>query len=68
MMNLTLSDVRNRVEAIRAMANDDEGAHAAEDRLHVDVLTALAEGARGGKLLAAEALKTRDIDFERWCA
>lgn len=68
MMNLTLTEVRDRVEQIRAMGDDDEGAHAAEDVLYTDVLTAIAEGARGGKLLAAEALRTREFDFSRWCA
>lgn len=66
---MTLDDVRKRVAEIDAMSGDDEAAHAAEDQLHEDVLRyiARANGAAIGRL-AAEALKTRDIDFMRWCA
>lgn len=62
---LTVEDVRNRVEAIRAKAYDDEVAHGMEDQLHQDVLRFLS--VRGNEL-AREALRTLDIDFSRWCA
>jgi hypothetical protein len=66
---MTADDVRKRVDAIRELAGDDERAHAEEDRLWADVLTAIAE--RRCLLPAAvarEALKTKEIDFRRWCA
>jgi hypothetical protein len=62
---MTPEDVRARVAAIERMKGDDEAAHIEEDELHQDVLRCLA--ARG-EPLAIEALKTREIDFERWCA
>ncbi|MDI3409550.1 hypothetical protein QKW52_15290 [Bacillus sonorensis] len=39
-----------------------------EDALHADVLQAIATGADNPEKLAAEALKTKDIEFSRWCA
>jgi hypothetical protein len=65
---MTVDEVRERVEKIRAMAGDDEAAHSEEDGLHQDVLAAIADGAEFAPALAAEALKTVDIDFARWCA
>lgn len=65
---LTPADVRKRVKAIAAMRHDDEGAHAAEDELHRDVLAAIAAGAAKPEVLAREAMATRNIDFARWCA
>ncbi len=62
---LTVETIRERVELIRAQADDDERAHSAEDQLHQDVLRHFAEA---GNSLAAEALKSLDIDFARWCA
>lgn len=59
-------EVRRRVEYIRVYARtDDEAAHSCEDRLHQDVLRALAEQ---GNELAIEALKTLDVAFARHCA
>lgn len=68
---MTIDEVKKRVEAIKAVGNDDpEGSHCDEDRLHQGVLRAIANGYDGGvpKLLAREALKTCDIEFPRWCA
>lgn len=50
------------------MAGDDEAAHSEEDKLHRDVLFAIALGAADPSELAAEALKTGAIEFARWCA
>lgn len=65
--SLTVADVKERIEEIRRAArdDDDEAAHAREDELHQDVLRHFAGL---GHELAAEALKTCDIEFERWCA
>jgi hypothetical protein len=62
---MTAEEVRDRVEKIRAIADDDEAAHHQEDQLHQDVLTHLAAQ---GHNIAAEALRTIAIDFARWCA
>ena len=64
---MTVLEVRARVEEIRALANDGERAHSLEDQLHRDVLRAIASGI-GGDMLAAEALKTLEIEFSRWCS
>lgn len=65
---VTLDDVRRRVGEIADSAHDDEVAHWKEDKLFYDVLYTIASGRRGGKLLAAEALKSLDLWFERWYA
>ena len=65
---LTVDEVRRRVEEIRAIAGDDEAAHSDEDSLRDLVLCAIADGAPNAAELAAEALKTGEIEFARWCA
>jgi hypothetical protein len=66
---MTLDEVRAEVERIKAIAGDDEAAHAAEDDLWEKVLRTIASG-YGDKpsSLAAAALETKSIDFARWCA
>lgn len=66
---MTLDEVKTRVESIRRRRGDDEGAHGMEDDLYCDVLQAIADGTHEDdpSVLAAEALKTRKIDFARWC-
>lgn len=65
---IALGEVRERVAAIEADRYDDETAHGREDSLWESVLQHIADGGPDGQALAAEALKTRDIDFARWCA
>lgn len=65
---MTVEEVRERVERIAAMAGDPEMAHGEEDSLRHDVLLAIAGGAENAADLAAEALKTTNLDFARWCA
>jgi len=67
-VTLTLDQVRSEVGSIREMSDDDEAAHTAEDRLHKAVLVAIAAGAPNAAGLASAALKTLDIEFQRWCA
>jgi hypothetical protein len=55
------------VSQIAALSHDPEAAHSHEDRLFLDVLKAIANGERNPDELAAEALKSNDIDFPRWC-
>jgi hypothetical protein len=65
---VTTEKIRRRTEEIRANALCRGIAHADEDALYLDVLTAIANGAENPAELALAALKTRDIDFARWCA
>lgn len=66
---LTVKTIENRVEQVRALAHDPERAHSEEDRLHVDVLHAIAtRQCRNSAACARAVLKTRDISFARWCA
>jgi hypothetical protein len=70
---LTADDVRNRMFAIKqaAVAEDDERAHSLEDRLYHEVLKQIACGHITGERaaeVAAEALTSKKIDFERYCA
>jgi septum formation topological specificity factor MinE len=58
---MTAQEARKRLEAIKAMAGDDEAAHSAEDALRRDILEAIQE-------LSEIALETSLIDFARWCA
>lgn len=65
----TVRQVRARVALIEKMTGDDEGAHAAEDELYADVLTAIAtDVALDPKEMARAALKTSGIHFGRWYA
>ncbi|PJI12380.1 hypothetical protein CTV96_09540 [Bacillus altitudinis] len=64
---MTIDDVQERIEVIRQIALDDEVAHGMEDELYIDVLEAIANGADNPEKLASEALKTKDIEFYRWC-
>lgn len=65
---MSADDVRQRVEAIKAVMRDDEAAHSMEDELWRDVLKAIAAGATNAAELAAEALKTQELNFSRWYA
>ena len=58
-----------RVEQIRRFASDDEAAHSEEDELHQQVLALIADGGCPNPQRWAElVLKTREMDFARWCA
>jgi hemerythrin-like domain-containing protein len=65
---MKVQEVIDRVKAIQAKADDPEVAHSKEDALYLDVLRAIANGAKNSKELAKEALKTESIDFSRWYA
>lgn len=68
---MTVKDILEKVEEIRTFASDDEAAHSAEDALWEQVLEAIAKGglnSTGLRQLATAALKTRNINFARWCA
>lgn len=65
---VTPNDVRIRVKEIANLAGDDEAAHSTEDKLYVDVLTAIASGMPQARRMAEMALDARSLKFERWCA
>lgn len=67
---LTVEDVTQRVTYIAAKGErgEEEEAHGAEDRLHRQVLRAVAAGHPDSQILAAAALHTNDLNFERWYA
>jgi hypothetical protein len=66
----TVEDVERQVARIEHARGDDEVAHCLEDELHQDVLRAIAIGDHEDEpsALAEAALKTKAIDFSRWCA
>lgn len=61
-------DITERLRAIRAVTHDDEVAHSLEDGLRVDVLRAIANHAEDPAGLAAKALESEGIAFERLCS
>ena len=67
---ITVADVRKCVAAIAALADegDNEYAHIDEKALWLYVLRTIAAGSADAQALATEALKTLDLDFERWYA
>lgn len=67
---MTIDDVANKLVAITLAdhAGDDEAAHGLEDDLYSSVLSAIAHGAPNAQALANLALRTKLLDFKRWCA
>ena len=62
---MTLEEIKNRIERIKDVIDDDEVAHIREDGLYFEFIESLA---KEGNERAKEILKTRDLDFGRWCA
>lgn len=66
---MTIEELQDMIDYLKGLAeNDDESAHITEDRIHRQVLCAIANGTENAKELAALALTTKDIPFERWFA
>ena len=66
---MTLDEIKERIEKIRAMAGDDEVAHGAEDDLRRDFIRYVARiGMPSLAEKASVVLSTDEIEFERWCA
>ena len=65
---LTVEDVAQRLAHIASEADDPEAAHSSADWLHELVLRAVAAGHPDSQILAAAALRTNDIEFDRWYA
>lgn len=62
-------DVKEMVElTIKNAKSDPELAHSNEDSLYWSVLDAVANGNPNAVEMAKEALKTKTVDFPRWCA
>ena len=62
---MTQDEVRRRVAEIDEIADLIEQAHIKEDRLHCDVLAAIAAGAKNPAELARAALATRQLSLDR---
>ena len=66
---MTNEEVKQRVEEIRLMANDDEMAHIHEASLYEDLLQSIADGTCDEpSKCASSAISTSNIDFSRWYA
>lgn len=66
---MTLDEIQSRVQYIEAIKGDDESAHSQEDDLHETFIEYLADNYHGEIAdMANEILKTRKINFARWCA
>lgn len=65
---MTVEGIRQKVAEIRAAADDPESAHALEDELYEAVLRGIVAGDAYYVSLCEEALKSKEIDFPRWCA
>lgn len=65
---MNLKEVKKTVNDIKESVVDFEGAHELEDDLYEAVLKEVVSGNPEACLMAAEALKTKLIDFARYCA
>lgn len=66
---MTVNELKQRIAALaKSAANylDCEYLHGEEDSIWSDVLREIAAGAPNAAELAAEALKTKEIEFDRW--
>ncbi len=69
MAKLTLDEIKYEVDVIRQASADYESAHGFEDALHQRVLQSIASGKCDNPVtFARAALKTKKIDFPRFCA
>ena len=65
---MNLKEVKKTVNDIEESVVDFEGAHELEDDLYEAVLKEVVSGNPESKEMAREALKTKQIDFARYCA
>lgn len=66
-MLITVEYVKRQVNRIDQCESTEE-AHAQENLLYYDVLLWIAEGRENAQALAAEAIKTKTTNLDRWCA
>lgn len=68
--HITVKEVKKIVNSLANGMNADwadyEDMHIEEDDMYEDVLRAIAEGDPHSKLLAREALKSKNVKFARW--
>lgn len=68
---MKLSEIKLRIASIKAVLDDSESCHAQEDDLYTDFIVALSKWeipVKDIQKLSKEVLKTRALDFSRWCA
>ena len=65
---MTPEHVREEVRLIERCKGDSEAAHCMEKALWRSVLSSIATGNAYAREVAAEALTTSAIDFDRWYA
>lgn len=64
---MKVGEVEDRVAKIASLQGQkDSEAHGLEDDLFLDVLKAIASGARNPRALAAAAIKSAELDIARW--
>lgn len=65
---MKVSDVLEKVQEIAECGKNESSpdAHIMEDKLFLDVLNAIANGAKNPRALAAEAIKSAELTFSRW--
>ncbi|WP_146126630.1 MULTISPECIES: hypothetical protein [Burkholderia cepacia complex] len=64
---MNVKEVETRVAKIATLQGQADGeAHGLEDDLFLDVLKAIASGARNPVELAAAAIKSADLNIKRW--
>lgn len=64
--HITVKEVKDIVNSFTDKNADWEEMHIEEDDMYEDVLRAIAECDPHSKLLAREALKSKNIKFTRW--
>lgn len=65
---MTLAEVKDTVRNINDSKGDFEMAHDMEDDLYENVLKEVVVNNPEARAMAREALKTKHIDFARYCA
>ena len=66
---MTIEEIQQRLAAIEREKWDDESAHKMEDKLRDEFISYVRDNEpEPFKAMAAEVLKTADINFSRWCA
>jgi hypothetical protein len=64
---MTLEEIKERLQYIESISDDDEAAHGREDDLYEEFIRYVADNAPEPlSELAREVLKSKDITFERW--
>lgn len=65
---MTVKEIKKTIKQIKELASDPESAHTVEDDLYFSVLEEISKNPSNAQVLAKKALKTKKVDFPRWCA